>query len=408
MAEKTGSLKSADNAVRLKIQEAMNREGVEYDTTQDNQLVTVRSETIRTLDEALLEAEVDLSLWEVERWIANKWDMAAKVGHKDEEIVQTTELWQVKVWLRRKTPTICSLESILDKIEENSPFVPLKYKPAKKPSDKRALEVDIFDPHYGMQCFRPAADAGWSLEDCERIVLWAIDELIALSKGHAPFQEIVFPFGNDFLHSDNIQHTTSGGTQMVESLSWHHVYQCGEELAIKMVERLLTVAPVKILLVPGNHARQSEFTLARLLRAYYRNNKNVEVDASSRPYKFWNFGVNLIGFEHGHSVNQSRLAALMANETRDRGWKDARWCEWHLGDQHRKGSGKPSTLEEQGVSVEFLAGLTPPNEWHVIKGFNYQKRCANGFVYDYERGPMARYQVNLDSYTGDTMGRKPA
>jgi hypothetical protein len=35
-------------------------------------------------------------------------------------------------------------------------------------------------------------------------------------------------------------------------------------------------------------------------------------------------------------------------------------------------------MEEQGGSVEYLPGLTPPNEWHRIKSFNWQKRAGMG------------------------------
>lgn len=379
------------------------KEGLEIEGDGDKSVVTLRSKTIRTLEDALAEAKVDLAVWEVERYVVNKWDVAAKVGAPKR--LMSTELWQVKVWLKKKAPTVLALEAVLKKIEDNSPIVPLlrKVNPKEK-RPHRALEIDIFDPHYGMQCYKPASDASWSLEECEHIVMWAVHTLLELTACHAPYDEIVFPFGNDWLHSDNVFHTTTQGTFQPESLSWQHIYQAGAELAVKVVDRLIEAGPVFIPLVPGNHARQSEFTLATFLKAYYRNNKNVNVDCSSRPYKFWNFGVNLIGFEHGHSVTSTRLAALMANETRNGPWKDARWCEWHLGDQHRKASGKPSHFEEQGVSVEFLSGLTPPNEWHAIKSFNFQKRCANAFIYDRECGPVARYQVNIDSYTGKPLG----
>ena len=133
--------------------------------------------------------------------------------------------------------------------------------------------------------------------------------------------------------------------------------------------------------------------------------ERVEVVADASPYKFHQYGVNLIGFEHGHSITPIRLAALMANECPE-GWlasKDG-YREWHIGDQHRKGSAKPSVMEEQGVSVEFLPGLTPPNEWHRLKSFNYQKRGSMAFVWDKKAGPIARLQVNVNRSDNKLMG----
>ena len=92
----------------------------------------------------------------------------------------------------------------------------------------------------------------------------------------------------------------------------------------------------------------------------------------------------------------------MANECKD-AWSQTVYREWHCGDQHRKGSGKPMMFEEQGVSVEFLPGLTPPNEWHRIHSYNWQKRAGMAFVWDYTAGCIARIQTNVNSYTGEIM-----
>jgi hypothetical protein len=271
---------------------------------------------------------------------------------------------------------------------------------------KRALEVSIVDPHLGLHCFRPQSDQTWSLEECEDAFMQTADRLLDDAERYGPFTEVVAPIGNDFMHVDTVFHETTGGTPQPEAVSIHETYLRAKKLLLWYIERLRQVAPVKLISIPGNHDRWSAFTLAQLAQAFYEGAKagDVKVEASPDPYKFWQFGVNLIGFEHGHSVKPIRLAALMANETRLTGWREARYCEWHLGDQHRKGSGKPSMHEEQGVSVEYLPGLTPPNEWHRLKSFNWQKRGAMAFVYDHDRGPIARLQVNFDNYTGRHMG----
>ena len=170
-----------------------------------------------------------------------------------------------------------------------------------------------------------------------------------------------------------------------------------------MVNRIRGVAKeIFIYEIPGNHSRMADFTLAHLLRAYFRHDKNIHVDATSSPYKFHRFGVNLIGYEHGHSVGTIRLAAIMANECR-KDWSETEYREFHLGDQHRKGSAKPSSFEEQGVSVEYIPSIVAPNEWHRLKGFNHQKRGAMAFVYDFSTGPIARFQYNISQYSHEAM-----
>jgi hypothetical protein len=381
------------------------RPGIEISTTDTSCIVTSKTKTIRTLDEVLKEANIDTEIWEVERWVANKWDCVAKISRTGEEQrLEATELWQVKVWLRRKSREVCVLESLLKRLEDKSPVaLEIPRKTSRKATGRRSLEISIMDPHFGLQCVTPSSDASWGIHSCERIASWAVEECLDSAKPYGPLEEIVFVFGNDFLHADNIQGTTTKGTIQPDAIDYDQMIDRAERLAIRMVEQMKEVAPVKIFVIPGNHAKISELFLGRILRAYYRNDKNVTVDASSSPYKFYHFGVNLIGYEHGHQIKPIRMAALMANECADI-WGSTVFRAWHCGDQHRRGSSSPVTFEEQSVSVEYLPGLTPANSWHRSRSLNWQKRAATCFIYDFDRGQLAHMQRNINSYTGRPLG----
>lgn len=377
------------------------KEKIDLKESGDNVEITYVGEKISTESELLEAAGIDTSLYEVERIVVNNWEVA---GSKSDDGVWKTGLKQIKISLRRKKDDRIAVENLLQKIESNSKVVTaFKRNNSKKVKYKRSFELSIADPHYGLLCFQKESDHVWNLELCEDLCMWAVNSLLDRASVYGPFDEIVFPFGNDFLHHDNLLHTTTRGTPQPEGISFQHIYERAIQLALGMVDRLAEIAPVKIIQVSGNHDQVASFTLGHVLKAYYTNNANVSVDVSPSPYKFHRFGTNLIGFDHGHHVKPNRLAALMAHE-RIRDWAETTYREWHLGDQHRKGSGKPITMEEQGVSVEYLPALTPPNAWHRLKAFNWQQRGAMGFVWDYNEGPIARVQVNLDSYTGKPTG----
>lgn len=375
---------------------------------------------IETPDQLIKDCSVDLNEWEIVSVDINNWEVGGKIktaaavgedgkpGHRPEKLWKTP-LRKIQVKLKRKQPGRMAMEELLDEMSRQSVKVPKIKRPRVKKGQRRSLELTLMDPHLGLNCFAPAADRAWSLEDCETLAMWAIDGLIELATPYGPFEEIIFPFGNDFLHHDNLDHTTTAGTGQPEGMPYHHIYKRGMMLAFAMVDRMKEVAPVKVYQIPGNHDRVSSYSLGHVLWAFYRNDRNVTVDASASPYKFHKYGTNLLGFEHGHSIAAHRFAALMANECSGegprQGWYDSTtYREWHLGDQHRKASSKPATFEEQGVSVEYLPALTPPNEWHRLKAYNWQKRGAMGFVWDYDTGPAARVQVNLNSYTGAPTG----
>lgn len=374
-------------------------------------VLTMRSKTVRTLDEALTVTEADLTLWEVERWVGNKWDSVAKITVDGDDTLAATELWQIKVWFRRKPQEALGLEKLLDDIA-NARSVKIKRRKFSKARGKKrfALEIAIMDPHMGLDCFLPQSDQKWNADLCEQFYLFAVSELIrraefTIAGEKGELTEIVWPFGNDFLHVDNVQHTTTAGTVQPEAISTHEAAYRGEQLAITAADMMLKRAPVKAYQIPGNHDRYSNYFMGRVLNAWYRHDDNFEIDASASPFKRWRFGQNLVMFEHGHSINPLRFAALMANEWRH-DWAETEYREIHCGDQHRKGSSKPSVFEEQGVSVEFLPGLVAPNEWHKLKAFNFQKRAATGFLWDKEVGCVDRLSVNISQYTGTFMDSK--
>jgi hypothetical protein len=386
------------------------------DTAEVTQIV---SEPVKTLTDLYRVCQVDAAVWECGRWQCTAWTTGMKLKVSDgkddkgkpiyrhqKDFIQNYRVWASFV---RRTPAERSLDKLLEEIRSTRIQLPVYKRPPQGKRPRRALELSIMDPHIGMRCFFPQSDATWSFDEAEQAFMATTERLLELAEREGPYEKIMCPIGNDFMHVDTVFHTTTKGTPQPEADSILEAYVRGEKLMLWFAERLRKVAPLELLSIPGNHDRMAAFTMARLLRAYYlgARAKDVTVDAAPTPYKFWQYGVNLVGLEHGHSINALRLASLMANETRLNGWKEARYCEWHLGDQHRKGSSKPSSFEEQGVSVEYLPGLTPANEWHKINGYNWQKRGAMAFVWDHTDGPVARYQVNFDNYTGNILGASP-
>lgn len=363
---------------------------------------------VKTVAEALKRAEIDLDIWEVDRAVVNAYDVTMKIRSGGVDKPTKTQNYQIKIWLKRKVPKSVedAVERLLDKLRAKSPIAPaIKRRPLSKLPHRHSLEPCLMDPHFGLRCFKPGADADWSPEMCAAMVMDSLDEILRLAEPYQPFEEIVLPLGNDFFHTDSIWQVTTSGTGQPEADAYLHTFIGGESLAIAIVDKLKQLAPVTVYIIPGNHDRATSFMLGRILRAYYHRDKNITVHADESPYKFHRYGVNLIGYEHGHSVKAIRLAALMANECPEH-WLATKhgYREWHLGDQHRKGSSTPARMEEQGVSVEYLPGLVAPNEWHRLKSFNWQKRGTMAFVWDYSAGPIARLQVNIDRYLNRLMG----
>jgi len=362
-----------------------------------------------TIDDIICELNVDMAVWRVKSFEHSSYDVTMKIREPEKKDKPfTVQNVRLKVVFERAVPEVVedAVGKLLMQLESKSPKPKIRRLKLGQKNERNALEIALMDPHYGMRTFKPASDAEWSPEFCAQMVMESLEEIISLAASFGPFEEIVMPMGNDFFHSDTIWQETTQHTGQPEADAYYNTFVTGEALAIQIVDRVREIAPVRLYFIPGNHDRTTSFMLGRVLQAYYKNDPEVTVDATSSPYKFHEYGCNLIGYEHGHSVAPIRLAALMANEMPE-AWARTKngYREWHLGDQHRKGSSKPSTMEEQGVSVEYLPGITAPNEWHRLKSFNWQKRGTMAFVWNATRGPLARLQVNVDRYLNKLMGR---
>lgn len=378
---------------------------------RDTWVIESRDSKIRTVEDCLAKANVDTDVWEVIRVTVGSWDVTMKLRQGKVDKPFRSQNQKISIVLKRRVPKPVedAVERLLDRLREKSPRVKkIKRLKLRVSKPRHAIEFCLPDPHFGLRCFKPGADADWNPELCASMVMETLRELIKLSKPYGPIERIVLPLGNDFFHADSLlKPATTAGTVQPEADAYFPTVVGGETLALEIVGLLISEfgVPIELFMIPGNHDRVTSFMLGRILRAYYRNDRNVVVHADQSPYKFWEYGVNLLGLEHGHSIQPIRLAALMANECPD-AWARTKYREWHLGDQHRKVSSKPGIAEEQGVSVEYLPGVVPPNEWHRLKSYNWQKRAAMAFVYDYCAGPIARLQVNIDPYLNNLMGRE--
>lgn len=97
--------------------------------------------TIHTLEELIVYCKIDLAVWEVERWVANKWEM----GYKDEEgNAHTKPLYQVKAFLRRK-----QFSTLVEYAKDNARLRSLVEKQKVQLRSERELATRLAQNHAG-------------------------------------------------------------------------------------------------------------------------------------------------------------------------------------------------------------------------------------------------------------------
>lgn len=105
----------------------------------DNDLVAeVKSSRIVTLEQLIEVCKIDTTVWDIDHWVANKWEVGAK---DDAGNIVVKPLFQIKAWLKRKSPIEISFVSI-----SISPSQIENRAPARKEFHKALIIPDI---HFG-------------------------------------------------------------------------------------------------------------------------------------------------------------------------------------------------------------------------------------------------------------------
>lgn len=361
---------------------------------QTGELDAVGNKHIKSLEDLLEEAKIDLEIWTVERHLANKWDVTTRAG-------KVYQNWQIKAWLKR--------DEAVEKAKDIDVFFkdllklykPVKYRPVKysKTREQNLLEINIFDLHLGKLCWAEEVNNNYDTKIASTRFRYALTNLLKRAEGYQ-FERILLPIGNDFFNSDTSTYTTTLGTPQHDDCRWQKTFRIGCRLIVEAIDVLRQHAPVDIVVVPGNHDQMKSFFLGETIAAWYRNAKDITVDNRATPRKYYEYGNVLLGFTHGDKEKIEKLRSLMAYESKD-AWARTVYKEFHLGHQHRKISTKhivksEVTHEELGILVRQLSSLSGTDAWHHSMGFLGPTRAAEGFLWNKKQGLLGQINVNID------------
>jgi hypothetical protein len=358
--------------------------------------VSSRSSTLRTLDDVLKAARCDLKSWMVDRHVVNKWDMGAKLP---DGTIATQELWQIKVWLKRRPfDDPATIGPLVLKELRTVRAMPARRKPAKARTvarkDAPALEISVPDLHMGKLAWAPETGENYDMGRAEQAFEHVVEKLLALAK---PFDvgRVLLPIGNDLLHVDHPENTTTAGTRQDADSRWAKMFVRTRALMVRAVERLLEHAPaVDVLIIPGNHDRVSCFSLGEVLAAWFHREKRVTVDNAPTLRKYRMVGTSLIGWTHGSEEKHADLPLIMARE-KPQEFAACQHHEWHLGHLHCKRETRHTAGNTHGgVVVRVLPSLSGTDGWHHRMGYVGGIKAAQAFVWDQRDGCVATYTAS--------------
>lgn len=337
----------------------------------------ITDHVVKTLADLIRVCEIDTDEWLIERWVANKWEMGAKdnVGN-----LISRPLYQVKAWLKRNKPIIEAKAAIAALIEDAKKQIAPRKPVSRQPSGAHMLEISIPDLHLGKLAWAPET-GGENYDSAIAAELYrdALEALLARVKPFG-FERVVLPVGNDFFHSDTKQGTTTKGTPLDTDSRFHKTFIVGRRLISWAIDRLRQVAPVEVVIVPGNHDTMAAFHLGDSLECLYHNTPDVTVRNEPIPHKYVDYGLNMILFTHGDKGKRDKLPMLMATEKPEL-FGRTRYREAHIGHTHES-----KVQEYMGVRVRTSPALCAADAWHSENHFVGNLRSAEALVWSREDG----------------------
>lgn len=371
-------------------------EGVEQSGKHKGEyFVEATGPRIKSLKSLMQQCSPDMKKYTCDSHVINMWEGHAKIDGK----MVRYENWQVKAWFKLRKPQDV-LENLADEIMHDfrkaAPTIITKGRKPKK-QGQQLLEIGLFDFHLGNLVWHEENAEDWDTHIAEEVFVDAVEELLEEAALRYRPDRILFPIGNDFFHVDNRNNTTTSGTQLDMDTRWSHMVQLGVKMHRWALERMRQLAPVDVIVIPGNHDGHSSQTLGFVLDAWFGHCNDIMVDIGPRKRKYYTFGQTLFGFTHGNYEPKEKLPRLMAGEAKV-AWGKTTYREFHIGHRHHRRAERfvMDYVDDEGVLVRTLPTLTAVDTFHTDHGWTGAVKAAEAFVFDHDRGLIGTLHTQRD------------
>lgn len=383
----------------------INDEGATYEQGEDFIKIVCASRRMLTKEDVLKQFKIDTSIWEVDKFKVKtsegyrkdrkvEWKVTNGVVEygnvEDTGKMLVVPLYHVEVSLIRKTQEIRARNVINELVVDAKSFAPVYPKIKHIPSkDGLLYEIGIPDLHFGRLSWEEETGEDYDIKIAEKMVESVIGKLLSYVENFK-VNRILLPLGNDFFNVNDKTESTVHGTRQQEDTRWQKTFKQGRIMATHMIDSCASIAPVDVVIVPGNHDEERIYYLGDALECWYHKTNRIVIDNRAVKRKYYTYGKNLIGFTHGSEERKNSLPQLMPLEVPEL-WAMTRYREWHTGDKHHKNDMVQVVDEKLGVVVRVLRSLAPADAWTFEHGFVGALHAAESFMWHPENGLMAQF-----------------
>ena len=357
----------------------------QFEQKSDSATLTVRSEKITTVEDAIAYAEVDMDRFEIEWSRVNSYETPIKT---DDGIRQVTN-WQVTVKFKPKITSnddifLDALEEIATKswsVNEKGPLI--RSSAYSDNIGELCAVVNMPDVHMGKYCWGEQTGNDYDLDTAAVIALDAVEQLAVYAEKRG-VSRIIFPVGSDYMHVDNLDKATSAGTRQDVDDRIGLIFRVGLDVLVRSINILSEIAPVQVLGIPGNHDDLSSQHLTTALYYIFSGNKFVEVDDEIKTRKCRRWHNNLLCFMHGtkSEPRMQNLGQITASEWREDAAATHYW-HWFLNHLHKPERHLiPLRESDTHIIINRISSLSGTDAWHYQHGYINVPRFAQTLYYN--------------------------
>lgn len=282
---------------------------------------------------------------------------------------------------------LAMVEALAEGVEGLAPPAP------PKPAECRSEALNAYfagDPHFGMYAWSGETGQDYDIEIAFERHRTAVEYLCDNSPDTD--QGVLYVMGDTFHADDDKSRTPMSGNILDTDSRYQKVYEVTTRCAIVMIERLRRKhKKLTVVVLIGNHDPRSAIAFAEHLRAYYRDQDDVEIP-TAQMYHYFLFGQTLLGAHHGHGAKPDDLALIMAHDAPQQ-WAMSTKRYFHVGHFHH--ASKINLKAVTNVIVETHRTLAPNDAWHHMKGYRADS-AMQCITYGKASGELFRTVYSID------------
>ena len=332
------------------------------------EIVYNSSEEIRSLDDLIEKCNIDVTKWDVSKYVQNYWGNS-KSPH-----------WQVKAWISRKKEDQLFQENFIKFLSNYKPSVKKTFVSEDNGKPDACLILNKQDAHLNKYDIEGSNNIEWRGISIER----KVETILSQAKLSNNLTTITYIIGSDEFNSEWTNMTTKGTPQQnTDDYQKSFEEICNHELC--MIYLLMENANyVEIIYVPGNHDEYVGWHLIKWLEAYFRNqveDERITFNTETNYRKYVTYGSTAMMFNHGDVIKPAKLASIFPMEFRDE-WSYYDHFYIFTGDKHHE-------LSQDFNGIKFYqipAFSKAKSQWDNKNGYTCSKAEVTAFLIEMEQG----------------------